>query len=572
MTSKVSLLSIPDEVLIDVIRYVPDDDIFNTSRVCKKLYNIINSPLQWKERCLKLRYWEPKHKIKEKVNNPLPLEVDWKSLFVWKWQVNSRTARLLGEITSSSVHRIPKFHEIGSFDYDAKEYLLDQTKASKDLEDVLARRWYATSALQFLHRRRAVQILRRIATGEDVSIEEGLSYFDLFNMEADESSPEEAAQILDDLASRFISQTPSMSQPSIKERVLALCEFMKQEGFRAATSEEYRKLHSAYIGTSLRTTRAYIPLPYAAIFCSLAKRIGLDAHMCGYPFHVLAIIKEDNGESIYVDPSCSKGDERIRDLNELKNHLQGLGVERMDYLRPSPTQDMIVRTCQNIFQSLRHGINYIGAVEGRRHSAALSRCSDMYASLMASILLGRQRGAGGISHELLTFMSEDVYMDVCFLEEDILRVAGANQALRESISRKCTYLRDLDSAAKPPRRRSEEKKAIKYTVGTVFKHKQYGYKAIVFGWTPTCEPPGGEAWIQQMKVDNLQGGRHQPFYHSLVQDETERYVAEENILQVNHRADELPSDLCEIAGKYFKRYCEEDGLFVPIDTSAYPED
>lgn len=317
----------------------------------------------------------------------------------------------------------------------------------------ISQRWYATSALQFLHRRRAVQILRRIAAGEDVSIEEGLSYFDLFNMEADESSPEEAAQIFDDLAARFISQTPSMSQLSTKESVLALCEFMKQEGFRAATSEEYRKLHCAYIGTSLRTTRAYIPLPYAAIFCSLAKRIGLDAHMCGYPFHVLAIIKQDNGENIYVDPSCSKGDERIRDLNELQNHPE--------YLGPSPTQDMIVRTCQNIFQSLRHGINYIVAVGGRRHSAALSRCSDMYASLMASILLGRQRGAGGISHELLTFMSEDVYMDVCFLEEDILRVAGANQGLRESIRRKCTYLRDLDSAAKPPRRRSEEKKAIK---------------------------------------------------------------------------------------------------------------
>lgn len=140
MASKVSLLSIPDEVLIDVIRYIPDDDIFNTSRVCKKLYNIINSPLQWKERCLKFRYWEPKHKIKAKINNPFPLEVDWKSLFVWKWHVNSRTARLLGEITSSSVHRIPKFHEIGSFDYDAKEYLLDQTKAPKDLEDVLARK------------------------------------------------------------------------------------------------------------------------------------------------------------------------------------------------------------------------------------------------------------------------------------------------------------------------------------------------------------------------------------------------------------------------------------------------
>jgi F-box protein 21 len=398
----------------------------------------------------------------------------------------------------------------------------------------ISQRWYATSALQFLHRRRAVQILRRIVAGEDVSIEEGLSYFDLFNMEADESSPEEAAQILDDLAARFISQTPSMSQLSTKEKVLVLCEFMKQEGFRAATSEEYRKVQSAYIGISLRTTRAYIPLPYAAIFCSLAKRIGLDAHMCGYPFHVLAIVKEDNGENIYVDPSCSKGDERIRDLNKLKDDLQGLAESVEDHVRPSPTQDMIIRTCQNIFQSLRHGINYVVAVEGRRHSAALSR-SDMYASLIASILLGRQRGVGGISRDLLTFMSEDVYMDVCFLEEDIFRMAGANLALRELISRKCTYLRELDSAVKPPRRRSEEKKAIKvnhlspflyhslpilteflqYTVGTVFTHKQYGYHAIVFGWTPTCEPPGGEAWIEQMRVDDLQGGRHQPFYHSL---------------------------------------------------------
>lgn len=515
--------------------------------------------------------WEPTHKIQGKLNNPLPLEVDWKSLFISRWNVNRETSKILNKIASTTTHRIKEFHKIGSFGYDAVEYLIGQTKASDDLEDVLSRRWYATSVLQFLHRRRAIQIIRKMSSDEDISIEEGLSIFDLFNIEVDENMPEDTAQILDELASRFRSQTPNMDTIPIKTKALALCQFMKQEGFHGATSEDYRKLQNCYIGVSLRATRMYIPLTSAAIYCSLAQRIGLSAYLCGFPYHVLAIVKQESGQNLFVDPFYDGGHGRIRGISELESEVQALGIrEKQIYLCPSPIREMVLRTSRNLLESLRHGINSDLPAGGHRHSTPVSRASAVYAALMTSVLLGRQYVVDGLLEHLIAFLSEEMCMDVQFFEEDVLRVAGTSQESRELIQRKCDELREFDRHLEPPRRRSKEKKAIKYTVGTVFTHKMYGYQGIVFGWTPSCDPESGELWIKQMGVDDLSGGRYQPFYHSLADDESERYVAEENIVPIRPKANTIQG-LCEVAGKRFKRYSEEDGMFIPIDTRAYPE-
>lgn len=68
-----------------------------------------------------------------------------------------------------------------------------------------------------------------------------------------------------------------------------------------------------------------------------------------------------------------------------------------------------------------------------------------------------------------------------------------------------------------------------HKVGTLFVHRAYGYKAAIIGWNDHCSAP--ESWILNMGVDNLpNGGRRQPFYQSVHEDGSTRYVAHCNVV------------------------------------------
>ncbi|XP_037091561.1 F-box only protein 21-like [Pollicipes pollicipes] len=102
-------------------------------------------------------------------------------------------------------------------------------------------------------------------------------------------------------------------------------------------------------------------------------------------------------------------------------------------------------------------------------------------------------------------------------------------------------------------------------VGDIVRHRKYSYLAAVTGWTSQCH--ASESWIEQMGVDRLPRGRHQPFFHLLVEDGSNRYAADENV--------ELADEPCPIGhreiGRYFVRY---DGRrYVPVAALAqrYPD-
>jgi len=74
---------------------------------------------------------------------------------------------------------------------------------------------------------------------------------------------------------------------------------------------------------------------------------------------------------------------------------------------------------------------------------------------------------------------------------------------------------------------------IALDLGQCIKHRNYKYRGVVVGYDDCCLMP--EDWCLQMGVDNLPGGRSQPYYHVLV-DERDRpgqqttYVAQENVM------------------------------------------
>jgi F-box protein 21 len=102
----------------------------------------------------------------------------------------------------------------------------------------------------------------------------------------------------------------------------------------------------------------------------------------------------------------------------------------------------------------------------------------------------------------------------------------------------------------------------------VFRHKRYTYHAIITGWDTECKAE--EDWVRQMEVDRLPRGRKQAFYDSAVEDGSTRYVAEENVEIVS---DWVPGPkMMKTAGKYFKRWDKEKGVFVSNRRGEYPDD
>ena len=79
-------------------------------------------------------------------------------------------------------------------------------------------------------------------------------------------------------------------------------------------------------------------------------------------------------------------------------------------------------------------------------------------------------------------------------------------------------------------------------------------------------------------VDRLPNGRGQPFYNVLVEDESTRYVAEENVCLLEGGEMDAAADgdfwerfPIEI-GKWFKRWDGEGGRFVSNIAGEYPDD
>eukprot|EP00244_Chara_vulgaris_P013759 TRINITY_DN811_c0_g3_i3.p1 TRINITY_DN811_c0_g3~~TRINITY_DN811_c0_g3_i3.p1 ORF type:complete len:323 (-),score=39.05 TRINITY_DN811_c0_g3_i3:426-1370(-) len=110
-----------------------------------------------------------------------------------------------------------------------------------------------------------------------------------------------------------------------------------------------------------------------------------------------------------------------------------------------------------------------------------------------------------------------------------------------------------------------------YRVGDVIVHRRYGYRGVIYGHDPECSAP--EDWQEATRIDMLNEGRNQPFYHVLV-DSRDRpgvmstYVAQENIV-LERNASPL---LHPWIKKFFVGF--QDGQYMPGSKlrQVYPND
>ncbi|CAG8972900.1 hypothetical protein HYALB_00001320, partial [Hymenoscyphus albidus] len=538
------LMNLPDELLGSILSYIsPDEVLFNAQLACKRLRAACGEPLLWKHHCqTDFKYWDPKHRIQQKLRGNVN-DVDWKKLYVYRRWMDLQITQVLDSILDGQVDRIRKYGKIAEFGYDAKDTLLRHCRTDDSAEDVLARRYYANSVLDHLHRSQALAVWHEVINGHSVSLERALGSFDLFVLGDKFGDLLEISQLLDDWAARFKKECPNYRELTMRKKALLLTRFVRMHNLTGCGSDEaYRDLQNCFIGIVLQDdNHPSLPLLTVAIFCCIATRLGIDARPCGVPLHVHAMVFPSKTETLdgrdvlkdgttggpmYLDPFRSDHEVDKEDLHRM---LGSFGVDAHEYGRyiaeAEPT-NLILRTSRNILSSVQqyralHGNSDDNSRFVLYRNPYTDTENSFYAALWANFIFGRPSSAMDTSNQrkfipLILERYERLFpMDSDLVERYIcpLFTSTWNQEYRE-LQEALRVVRAADYTPKQVRRRDNQAlEGVKYHVGQIFRHRRYAYEAVIIGWDIECGM--NPDWIATNGVDWLSRGRHQSFYHVL---------------------------------------------------------
>ncbi len=327
---------------------------------------------------------------------------------------------------------------------------------------------------------------------------------------------------------------PDFADLSQRKKAILTASYLRAHNLTGVKSNDhYHDLQNNFIGIALQDEdHPSLPLISVAIYCCVAQRVGLDAHPCGFPFHVHAIIKPtgwhdldgstvesgSTAQPMYMDPFRTHKETPVYNL---QSQLFAMGVPESDHsmlLGASPTAEIIRRTARNIMAS----VQTIPRNPGSHLSGVLTlpdKDNAFYGALWAQILLADgSRTTASVSRSrylpyVLQHVEKNFPMDVGLVEEYIIPlIEDPDQSvqLRDMMA----AMRSADAMPKTVKKRTKETAAnVRYEVGQVFQHKRYHYYAMIIGWDAKCE--AGEDWMSHMHVHQLSRGRNQSFYHAL---------------------------------------------------------
>ncbi|KAH7085605.1 Hemimethylated DNA-binding protein YccV like-domain-containing protein [Paraphoma chrysanthemicola] len=589
---------LPTEILEAIFLHLDPHSLLSVSQTNKLIKQLTaDSPIVWRHLCWsQFKSWDVRHNIAAKFAGPLS-DVDWRALYVEKYKIGTRTRVLLDHIVGTQHQRMRCINDIADFGYDAKETLLREQKCSDDADDVLARRYYATAVLERIHREMAINIWKDLNEGEDISIERALGAYDVFariGEDADTGYVEESISVL---AKGVLDEHPGFSALSAREKGSTLATYLRDRGFRGVPDTSYGALGNSFIGLVLKSsTHESLPLISVAIYCALARRVGLDARPCGFPYHVYTLVyappnhdldgnyKPSSSSTLdfmYLDPFRSSNEVFQGDLVRTLRDLHVPTPEHRHFLSDTHTRELVLRTARNIMTSVQTIRQSEAGLRGIQASW-LNFYPDMdnafYASIWSMLLLGPMYENPGLSNattrrrQFLPYLLEHFQThcpwDVSLLEQYVIPMFY-DQPEGQRLLQFVQSMYQVDAMRKPILRRDEKTENVKFKVGQLFQHRRYSYEGVITGWDVSCD--AGEDWIQNMSVDTLPKGRNQAFYHVLVCDKSVRYVAEENIEPVASGTE--PSEaLLLLSGRHFKRWDGDAHVFVSNVRDEYPDD
>lgn len=333
---------------------------------------------------------------------------------------------------------------------------------------------------------------------------------------------------------------PNIDELPPRQRITTIAEHLLQNNWTGIHDDrDYHSLDHMFLGVALFSeSRNSIPIISAIIFCYVARKFGLMAAPCSFPFHVIVLVQSpqgydldgnpteanetplgpsttiDSSVHLYMDPFRSS---TPVSQETLEHQLRFIAPERPQsllhsYLAPATPRDITIRAAQNILAAPSH---YPGPT-----IHPISRPSASCAALYTlAILMAESQGHVSI-HQLRELFAllvrqlmDHFHFDISLFETYIMplcRRVPHTGAFVEQVRR----MRESDLEPHFPKRRLiPENNSVLYKVGQVFRHRIRNYLAIIYGWDQECQMT--EQWIYANQVDGLPKGREQPFYNSM---------------------------------------------------------
>ncbi|OXV06628.1 hypothetical protein Egran_05607 [Elaphomyces granulatus] len=571
------LHELPDEILHSILRFSSPTSSIALGQTARKFQRITNEPLLWRFYCQSLfTFWDKRHELPKMLASPV-YSVNWKQLYVMRHIMDSSITQTLNSILSSQTGRIEKFEVIINFGYDAKDTLIRHSLAINE-DDCLAR---SNAILGCLHRNIALLEWFKLRNGGPVPLERALGVFDLFIPESGISDLDDITLMLNKIVLQLQAEHPAIECLTPREKALVIASNLRANHLTGmASGRDYLNLEHSFLGMALNgPSHNSLPLISAAIYCYVAQKFGLNARPCCFPLHVHVIITPEPGtdldgniligdsksDPMYVDPFRSSNETAVSDLQSQLNFLGASVFEHSNFLGESLTSEVVLRCAKNILNSTQD------TTRSSQQLMSPNAVGAKYAALWSIILFASSRPTE--LRQYLPWLTElfatDFPFDVFLIERHALPLFWGLVDY-EHLLETLRVMRTVDKIPKQVKVRTSRQKNIRYRVGQVFRHRRYNYRAIITGWDAECS--AGEQWMMRMGIDRLQAGRHQSFYHTLVEDRSVRYVAEENIEIVTPRISDLPPTLSVVAGKHFRKWDEKTRTFVSNIRDEYPDD
>ncbi|KAK3621939.1 hypothetical protein LTR56_014565 [Elasticomyces elasticus] len=594
---------LPDELLEAIVFFLLPEDTVAFSATSTRSNKITYEPLVWRTHCIQqYHHWESRHEIKEKLKQP-PAQTKWRLLFNERKQRDKEALALLDALLETQQHRIHRMEKIANMGYDVKDLLLQQRDHTPDdAVDVLARRYHANAILGSIHRATALEKWMRLQNMQMVRLEEVLGAYDLFVLAGRKGDLSDIDRELDRIAQCVREQDYDFDSWSVRRKATVVAEWLRSHHLVGNPSEgDYHALRNNFISIALfDEPHTSLPLQSVAIYCAVARRLGVNAKPSNYPHHVHAVIEASSNTTLdgatresgdidfsnpadvmHLDPWRSSIEVPSSQLSARLLQMGAPAAQHVHHLGPTSTLEIALRTGRNIMNSVQEARD-----RQRGATATAPGYPDVdaawYSMLWSMLVLGDSNSASMLHRrrQVLPYLIEHYQAhfpeDLHQLENLVIPMFDGERE-QNVLLHLITTARALDANKRAPSFRPSKESlraawipgegGVGFKIGTYFKHRRYHYEGVVVGWDTKCKAE--DRWMEQMQVDRLPRGREQPFYNVVADDKTVRYVAEENIEGLS----DTPSEgVLALAGRYFKRWDSEAGVFVSNIKDEYPDD
>lgn len=528
-----TILDLPTAVVSCAFQYLSAKDLAICMSICSLWRDIVPELLVWESHVRKRwRHWDL-DKWKQ-----LRDEGRWKVMYDSRMAADAEFKSLLAEtVWPQKRHRL--FRELHAAGTDALDVLHDAAGARSITE--MGGQYRGTAALRRVNSLRCADSMRRLVADPDFAIEhieEGaIILVQAHRPQQDVTSELQLAMaaLRAELQRRVSAATPSTPrqmltvlnemlfkerQPGAGPRLAAdRTLIMPSDGFGLGLQgnrDEYYLISNSLLEYVFEVGQG-LPITLAVLHMALGRSIGLPIMPVNMPKHFMLRMGEEGSPDVVFIDAFDAG--RVMNRAEVSIFMAGMDIPYNEqFLQPASAAAVYARMCLNM---LHH----------HQQASCVREVPDLLLAALPTDRLGRSmRAVAAVSETDFDAALEDAQL----LEGGAIIAARIEQ-------RKATV-----ELLRQKQNRREANPAVLYRTGQVIRHARYGYMGIITGWDSHCDMT--EGWMVHMNVDDLPGGRQQPFYHVVV-DERDRPGTTTYVAQINVEA--LEGDSAYQAGLAF---------------------